>query len=452
MNISTANLNVLVLQIHIFICNFTIDDVKNSIRASSDSNPDPEPVDTSFTITRAFDYAIKSNTGKDTLEEEDGYYILPWKIDVNPDLRATGEITFTDTLQNSELQKYDPSSFEIKAFDENGQEVAIPNGTYTLPKDTDSSWTQSLPAQLDGKTVRYEITYHTKVAVDEVPGYSGTTVGNKIEVGGETSDPGTVTIPGQLDYQVDKNAVGYDMENKTADWNVTVTVPKEGFSQSFTVSDTLPSLWYGNPSTLYKHTLDTESLQVMLGDSVLKQYTDYTLIYNKNLYGADDFKLIFHMNEGGAGGLPSSDVEQKITITYKTSYEDWISGQAVINTVSVDADGKNRSDTAQYTPVDKSIVKEANDNFTASDVNHTVTYTVAVMGVTQDDLDENGCIQVTDTFDPDYLRFVDRNWEGGKIVYGTQRPGSYEENAGESYTVEESNGTLTFTFKPQPMS
>ncbi len=436
----------------------TFDDVKNIVEAKSEQKPDPDPVDTTFTDTKAFDYAVKGmgEGGSFTLteankDETGDYYILPWRIDVNPDFHATGNITFTDTLQNSELQKYDPESFEIKAYNENGKEVNIPSGTYTLPLEDAPQWNQTLPAQIGGVTVRYEITYNTRVKVSDIPPYTGTSVGNGITVGGDVSSPGSVTVPPQLEYEVNKDVRSYDIEGKTANWQVTVDVPAEGFSQSFKVTDTLPSLWYGNPNTLYKHTLDQASLEVKLGDTTLTSDEDYTFEYTDNPYGADGFALTFHMNEGTpGGGIPPAGHKQKITISYTTSYKSWISGQAVVNSVNVEADGRPEGDNAEYTPVDKEIVKEANSHYSGSDINHTVTYTVGVIGVTQDDLNEDGYITVEDEFNPDYLRYVDRTWGGGKTVYGTQSPGNYGETpAGEYEVTDSSDGNLTFRFKPE---
>ncbi len=469
----------------------TFDNVKNTVTAKADGDENPDPVDVQFSTVRAFDYALKSYDGNETvltdasLSGDGEYYILPWEIEVNPELRATGDITFTDKLQNSGLQKYDPASFEVTVYDADGKNITdevwekvSQSASWKTPDAADDSWTQTLPGQIDGKTVRYVIKYNTQVAVDDLPVYGTSTVGNELTTGGDDSySPGNITLPGQADYQVEKTVPDYDKAGKSADWKVEVTVPEQGFNEKFVVTDTLPSGWFDingdGANELCKHTLphsgndiQTGTITVRLGNDELVQGTDYVVSYNESSWDADTFTLTFMLNRDENGnpepGLPAAAGEQTVTIEYTSSCENWPSGQAVTNRVSVEVDGENeKEDTATYTPVDKSVEKTASGNFNASSLDQRVFYTVTLAGVTQDDLDEDGYVTVTDTFDARYLELALNQWDS-KHVSGTNSPGSWgsdyepEEKDDYTYTAETDSNTnictVTFKFKPRVLA
>ena len=134
---------------------------------------------------------------------------------------------------------------------------------------------------IDGKPVRYTITYNTlvdKAAIDD--SWTQTTVSNDLDVPGTEGDSTTsVGIPAQNDYQVTKEYTDADMDAQTVDWLVTVTAPEEGF-KTLTVTDTLPGTWSNN--TWYGNVANKGSLIVRVNGEVLKEGTDYTVDWNGN--------------------------------------------------------------------------------------------------------------------------------------------------------------------------
>ena len=220
-----------------------LDDTKNTLSVESEQNH-PEDVSAGINHQTAFDYASKSNVGGfDSAEvSEDGKsYILSWQIVVNPDFMDTGDIKITDKLGNTDIQSYDSDSFQLAAVTKDGTLVDLSNVSFTPPLENDTDWIQSLPSVIDGKPVRYTITYNTlvdKAAIDD--SWTQTTVSNDLDVPGTEGDSTTsVGIPAQNDYQVTKEYTDADMDAQTVDWLVTVTAPEEGF-KTFTVTDTLP--------------------------------------------------------------------------------------------------------------------------------------------------------------------------------------------------------------------
>lgn len=183
-----------------------LDDTKNTLSVESEQNH-PEDVSAGINHQTAFDYASKSNVGGfDSAEvSEDGKsYILSWQIVVNPDFMDTGDIKITDKLGNTDIQSYDSDSFQIAAVTEDG--TPVEGVTITPPSDTATNWTQSLPSVIDGKPVRYTITYYTlvdKAAIDD--SWTQTTVSNDLTSGTEGDSTISLAYQAQNDYHVQKN-------------------------------------------------------------------------------------------------------------------------------------------------------------------------------------------------------------------------------------------------------
>ena len=441
------------------------DDTKNTLSVESEQNH-PDDVSAGINHQTAFDYASKSNVGGfDSAEvSEDGKsYILSWQIVVNPDFMDTGDIKITDKLGNTDIQSYDSDSFQIAAVTEDG--TPVEGVTITPPSDTATNWTQSLPSVIDGKPVRYTITYYTlvdKAAIDD--SWTQTTVSNDLDVPGTEGDSTiSVGIPAQNDYQVTKEYTDADMDAQTVDWLVTVTAPEEGF-ETFTVTDTLPGTWSNN--TWYGNVANEGSLIVKVNGEVLKEGTDYTVDWNGNYTSGNhpaNFTVTFKTGADGKGLAAAKEGtgDQTVTIAFTSSYSGtgWPEGQMMTNTASVTANEVTHTATASYTPADKTIEKTVsnNDSFDDSSLSKEVTYYVAITGVTESDLDDQGEITVTDTYNSKYLRIVENSyWLDGTNVYGTNESGNYNGAAGDKYRYTITYGEpsadgkreVSFTFKP----
>ena len=196
------------------------DETENTLKAESDQNQ-PEDVSAGLDHQTAFEYASKKNVGgfTDNKVTSDGEsYILSWEIIVNPDFMNTGEIGITDTLGNTEIQSYDPSSFQVSAVTKDGTTVG--GVTITPPGAEDKSWNQRLSSVVNGQPVCYTITYNTlvdKQAIDA--SWTQTTIKNDLDVPGTEGDhTSSVGIPAQNDYQVTKTYTDADMNEQTVDW------------------------------------------------------------------------------------------------------------------------------------------------------------------------------------------------------------------------------------------
>ena len=443
------------------------DDTKNTLSVDSDKNR-PEDVSAGINHQTAFDYASKSNVGgfdSDKVSEDGRSYILSWQIVVNPDFMDTGDITITDTLGNTDLQSYDPNSFRVGAVTKDGTAVDLSRVTFAPPSATDTAWTQTLPSVVNGHPVRYTITYNTLVDKEKIDdSWTQTMVSNDLDVPGTEGDSSiSVDIPAQNDYQVTKEYTAADMSAQTVDWLITVTAPQEGFD-TFTVTDTLPGTWIN--STWYGSVAGEDSLVVKVNDIVLTQGNDYDVDWTQNKIEqgqSANFTITFKTGANGKGLAAAAEGtgDQTVTIAFKSNYKDtgWPEGQMMTNSVNVTANEVTHGATASYTPADKTIEKTVNNNgsFNDSNLNKEVTYSVAITGVTESDLDGNGQITVTDTYNSKYLRIVENPyWLDGTNVAGTNAPGNYDEATGSDYRYTISYGEpaadgtreASFTFTP----
>lgn len=443
-----------------------LDDTKNTLSVDSDKNH-PEDVSAGINHQTAFDYASKSNVGGfDSAEvsKDSKSYILSWQIVVNPDFMDTGDIKITDKLGNTDIQSYDPDSFQLAAVTKDGTSVDLSNVSFKPPLKTATDWIQSLPSVIDDKPVRYTITYNTlvdKAAIDD--SWTQTTVSNDLDVPGTEGDSTIfVDIPAQNDYQVTKEYTDADMDARTVDWLVTVTAPEEGF-KTFTVTDTLPGTWSNN--TWYGNVANKESLIVRVNGEVLEEGTDYTVDWDGNYTSGNhpaNFTVTFKNGADGKGLAAAKEGtgDQTVTIAFTSSYGEtgWPEGHMMTNTASVTANEVTHTATASYTPADKTIEKTVDNNgsFDDSSLSKEVTYYVAITGVTESDL-EDGKITVTDTYNSKYLRIVENPyWQDGTNVYGTNESGNYNGAAGDDYRYMITYGEpsadgkreVSFTFEP----
>ena len=427
------------------------DNTANTLSVKSDQNQ-PEDVSAGINHQTTFDYASKSNVGgfdSAKVSEDGKSYILSWQIVVNPDFMDTGDIKITDKLDNTDIQSYDPDSFQIAAVTEDG--TPVEGVTIKPPSDADTEWTQSLPSVIEGQSVRYTITYNTlvdKATIDD--SWTQTTVSNDLDVPGTEGDSTiSVGIPAQNDYQVTKDYTDADMDAQTVDWLVTVTAPEEGF-ETFTVTDTLPAdTWYVG-GKWHGNTANEDTLVVKVNDKELINGVDYDVDWSNNKIvngSAARFTITFKTGADGQGLAAAAEGtgDQTVTIAFTSSYGEtgWPEGHMMTNTASVTANEVTHTATASYTPAAKTIEKTVsnNDSLDDSNLSKEVTYYVDITGVTESDLDENGKITVTDTYNSKYLKIVENpDWPDGTNVTGTNTPG----NHGSGYTGQDYRYKITY--------
>lgn len=419
-----------------------IDDTQNSVKVTSDEN---EEKNSSAGINHesAYTYAKKGTEfkGEDLkLTDDNQYYIIEWTIDVNPDFKNIGDIEVKDILLNTDIQKYDQNSFVITRYTSDNQSYQVNQDVQF--DDQDTSWNIVLPSIYEGNPVKYTIQYKTlidKTVIDN--SYIDTVVQNKLDTNGDKDD-GTisVTLPAQKEFTVSKKYENAQLENHTVDWVIETTIPKEGY-QTLTVTDNLPQIWKDNVH--YIPAVKEKDIIVLLEDKTLLQNQDYRIQWNGD---KSQFILIFDQ------GISAGENERVLTIRYTTDYGNWPDGQMQINTAIVKANGKENSASAEFTPINKSIEKNIQNSHTLSPSNQYVYYQVGISGITDNDLDENGYVTVTDTFNGDILKYDPNIWDTNSLnVYYTNNPGFWGgQSSGEHrYQVtDHGDGTISFKFKP----
>jgi uncharacterized repeat protein (TIGR01451 family)/LPXTG-motif cell wall-anchored protein len=238
---------------------------------------------------------------------------LNWTVTVNQAKHPITNAVLTDQL---------PAGLKISESDimitrkGTGGETDSTNHTVTLsPTDGDGTTATDITINFDG-TIKgtYEIKYSTTItdftkgSFVNIASFNGTGIGP-----GVTVDPVTVNVPNN---SYTKSASGINHTDKTMSWTIEVNPTREAIKE-LTITDTFPD----------KGLILLEStLKVNLGEvGELVKDTDYTLVANGAGY-QEGFII-----ELKGDKLP---INNKLTITYDTSYDTEVYPQIIKNTGS----------------------------------------------------------------------------------------------------------------------
>ncbi len=240
---------------------------------------------------------------------------LNWTVTVNQAKHPITNAVLTDQLPAG--LKISAADIEIKRIGAGG-ETDSTNHTVTLdPTDGDGSTATNITINFDG-TIKgtYEIKYSTTItdftknSFENTASFTGTGIGE-----GVTVDPVTVKVPNNS-YTKKKGSI--DHAEKTMSWTIEANPTREAI-KTLRITDTFP-----NKGLILLN--DTKNpFIVKVGSKTLLKDTDYTLEVNGVGY-QEGFIVKFNETEDS---LPIND---KLTITYDTSYDTELYSQIIKNT------------------------------------------------------------------------------------------------------------------------
>ena len=388
---------------------FTADQTANSVSAKGDNNDTPATADKDFGHNTQISIPMSKSGTVGNVDNETKKQTTNWSITINSDAREyVGGSTVTDTLIQvaNAPTIYSGDGIKVEIYDKNGQLVKTltPNWSELQAFDEDSLWKYELPNDANKTPYKYVISYTTETDISKIKN-SGTTLNNTATDGNGGTANGSVDVKPGSDFGVKKQHA--NASKTEVDWTVTVTIPEDGFNNSFNVTDNLPSTWTnGWHADSYKAGSMTVTYTENGTSRTLQQDTDYTL-------NTQNQQLILEFNNvGKLFPEVSKGTKRTLTLSYKTIPDsEWPSSENHNNTVTVIADGNSKSDSDTYKLADHKIEKK----FDAQDTKDGLPifkFCIYLEGVDSDS------IEIADVFDTDIFKVYEGDDEYAKPRVG----------------------------------
>ena len=375
-----------------------------------------------------------------------------WSITINPDAREyVGENTVTDTLTQiaNAPTRYSGAGIKVEIYDNKGNLVKTLTPTWNDLSEfkEDSSWKYQLPG--DGNTpYKYVISYTTETDTSKIKN-SGTILNNTATDGNGGTASGSVAIDPGSDFGVKKQHV--NASKTEVDWTVTVTIPEDGFNNSFNVTDSLPTTWkngwhadsYKEGSMTVKYTTENGA------NRTLQQNVDYTLNIRKQEQNICEQILLDFKNVGQLFPEVSKGTERTLTLSYKTIPDpEWPSSENHSNTVKVIADDNEKSADDTYKLSDYKIEKKFDGQGTEDNL-PIFRFNIYLEGVDSDS------IEIADVFNADIFKVYEGDNEyakprvgGGDTSWDAENNGNQASKAnGGSVEMSVTQGSSGAIFK-----
>ncbi|MDO4803260.1 MAG: Cna B-type domain-containing protein [Lachnospiraceae bacterium] len=412
----------------------TAGETSNTISVKSDEKPDGSQAYKDFEHT-----SYASFQGKTAKSSEDGSYVT-WTLNLNEEMIASiGGTSIKDKIKEDSQGKveYSGEGLTINKTDRSGNttSVVVPWSEVGMTGTGDYDWEYTFPAS-DG-AVKYEIVYTTASQVGDT--LQSVSVGNAAthSVFGGRETYGSVGGPGSnFPLTISKQATSVD--SSEIEWKVNAKIPKGREYASVFIEDTLPSVWASD-----KNLYDALIPESVIIDGLTEGY------YAIDTNAEDKFIITFYKDANHTvEGLPYSDADRNLTITFKTSVnQEWFNdtnlNKSHSNNIKINVDGVEKSDSDEAVPVKASVEKKgsASGSKTIDGVDCPVyKYEVLIGGVNE------GTLTIDDEFDTEILSVYDNTeqWENLYAFGGNQysqsnrgpEPGIYEStDKGARFTV-----------------
>ena len=410
----------------------TVEETGNTVRVTSNEDV-PGDETTSYVNNIALSTNSKESTGQTV---RDGKTYVTWRIilNENANISLAGQ-TVTDTIDPScqAFMRYAGTGIHIEKRTKDGTLVGTDDigwGTNGLSGGLGgSSWTYTIPAS-DTAAYRYVITYETEVDSDTllIDTVVSNTVSNEYD-----SDHGGTSVGSTGDgVTATKTALEsvIDAVNKEAEteWEIMFTVPAGGLN-SAVVTDTMPGRRNNAEGIWYYDTYKDGSAYVVEGDLVAGE--DYTVV---SVPEDHQVKITFTRN-GGEPGLSGTGLPRTIHIRLtSTASHDWLvyaesssQARAHVNYAVIQVNGQNIevTDSVSYNTTDYDLNKvQVGTYSTNTDPALPIyVYRINLTNVNDSVFDANGYITITDTYDEDYLCFMEQY--PTDYTYEVNRPNGY---------------------------
>ena len=404
---------------------------------------------------------------------EDGYSTIEWTIKANEEkLVKVGSITDKIDPASRDLIEYSGTGIHVVVEKEDGTRETRDiewNSNDLVLNTADQTWTYR-PPESDGKA-KYEITYTTRGNGNDI--ITKTDAKNIVDTHYNHTEKTVPIEPNpNNDINLQKRASQYDLAQRTLDWEITFQVPKKGL-ESATVTDTLPAFW-SIAAKYCPDVVDQTSITVEGLDEATEHYTMRVVTNSNDATSTDPEKLVFEF-----GKLFGGDEVRTITIRFHTTLnQDWLdevmkathTNQVELVTGNDKATTEASVEVDQTEPELKKTFMQRDDQgvYVFNGWGDLDTYNVPafvyqldLLGVSDKAFSEDGFLEVTDSFDAQYLQLFDGIWTtdyvpgSGQVLattnqgYATQFGQVYgiinnAEKASSTAAVESEAGKITF--------
>ena len=375
------------------------EDGTNTLRVEPGSTPPKETTD----IVNEIKYSTisKSATGASEVGE-DGKKTLYWKIVANQEQRGSivGSKIKDSIEYNSRTVMSYPDDLKLTVTVKQGDEIIQTLNNQTPEFITDEGnkigWEYTIP-QLNNENeiYTYEITYNTVVDTTKVT--SDTTVKNNSEGEKGGHDQGTSVIPGTGPTPSDSitaSKTHTDVDEEYVTWKITVVIPKEGYNDGFSITDTppqkdIPDEVYGGSSYRVDEIVDYQISGLVAGETM----EDPVPLYAKKDFEGQFIDVVYaylfnftYMDDEGQthAGLKSTDNERILTLTVKTkndekrlaysdtstNYWDYLR----FNNGTIKANGKEKPVSDSVSVHSHGVWKEVEGNSLPEKVRYSITF------------------------------------------------------------------------------
>ena len=305
-----------------------------SVKSNEDTTEDTSKTDSVIDYTPG----IK----KDVKPEGTDPGLLHWTVTANEAAKvsmAGKRITDRIADKSQKFLTYSGTGIKIDVMDENGEPVrtdsiAWDNPSITRTTNTEGkfvSWSYMIPASDIGH-YKYVISYDTNV--DTRGEHVNVTVSNKVDIDGNISATGKRIIGPPDGYMsISKRVLSVDLENKTIEWGIDITVPKGGLETAYVIDR------HPHTGTIYEPVIE-DSI------SVTGLYDDEG--YRVNI-GDKQTRIDFSYSDASgtnSGLMPSQNGEsRKVSVILKTAIKDeWLENFSITSHGNaVDLNGRTSS-------------------------------------------------------------------------------------------------------------
>ena len=390
----------------------TVEETKNTVSVTSDQDNTPDEKSTDFAWQLGFVTLSKSGVVADK-DNTDGTRTITYEAVYNNDqVTPVSGTVIKDTISANNADVTYPEGFKITVEKYKGSSLIGSTEVTPAIADAGKSWSYTIDEGSDKTPYKYIFKY--SIDVDYSSATKDVSVNNNIsdDKGHSGGTSGTITVPGKITINKGHNKI--NLEDGTVEWFVTISVPEGGIKKDAVITDTLPNTYIGTkfvdsyvpgsivlPSELNASVSNTDSELILKLESDIpnNSATPYDITFSYKTY-IDQTWLDYSMKNG----------------------ETW--RQSHSNTVKI-VDGKKEATATDTVTIIKPSVKKSRmseKNWWESDsANGTITeyngrpiYKFLIeMSSVGAQLDAEGYIEVTDTFDKNFNIISDSGFEIG---------------------------------------
>lgn len=407
----------------------TVTETGNKVTVTNDGKPEGEKEISGKDFEHKISMSDISKSGTALETDENGHAKINWTIraNTNANVSMAGH-TISDSIDgNSVPMTYEGDGIYVSAYYENGT-PAYENKLVRWQEMTsnNTSWSWKVPNTYpDNQKLSYVITYQTDADVHDR--LVKTNVTNKTDSdNGGSSTSGVDVTPYGGGVTGRKKVVKTDLAANTVTWEVSFDVPETGLD-SAKIIDTVPT-YYNTAGTLVA--VDNYIEGTVTVTPELEGNESYEVSSSKDDNGKEYVTIEFFktVDEQKTTGLTGTGAKRRIRVQFQTEIDEaWKQAaidhpnenNALTHTNNADIIVNDQTiKTTASTRIDGSEpgMNKIHGNQDSYQINGNklpaYPFVLTLQGITEDSFDENGKLEVVDTFNSKYLAFYPESQDG----------------------------------------